>query len=163
MWLLRGCLLLPRLWCTLTVRTDSGHGQSLAKRNSPPVFLWKGERKIVSSSLEMWTTIYKTQASLAATSFPCERNQLLAIGIILTTQRGRKVGSERVIVTFKFSVTIVPGTQVHFCFAQVLIVEIPFSSVRYSQYYTWEFLICLSLIMVSVRYNQKHLDQNQWL
>ena len=47
-----------------------------------------------------------------------------------------KVGSERVIVTFKFSVTIVPETQVHFCFAQVLIVEIPFSSVRYSQYYS---------------------------
>lgn len=90
MWLLRGCLLFPRLRCTLTVRPDSGHGQSLAKRNSPPVFLWKGERKIVSSSLEMWTTIYKTQASLAATSFPCERKQLLAIGIILNTQRGKK-------------------------------------------------------------------------
>lgn len=90
MWLLRGCLLFPRLWCTLTVRPDSGHGQSLAKRNSPPVFLWKGERKIVSSSLEMWTTIYKTQASLAATSFPCERKQLLAIGITLNTQIERE-------------------------------------------------------------------------
>lgn len=92
MWFLRSCLPIPRRCLTLTIRPDSGHGQSLDKKNSLLGLLWKGERKRVSSSLEMETTVYKTQVPLVATSSLCEGSQLLAVDIIVDAQREGRGG-----------------------------------------------------------------------
>ena len=93
----------------------------------------------------MGTTVYKTQVTLAATSSLCEGSQLLAVEIIVDAQReGTGWGFRESHCHIQALGYNCSETQVHFCLAQVLIVQIPFSSVRYIQYCLHKFPICLS-------------------